>query len=258
MAASWRWATGTIITSNDGATWTAVPSPTSAHLYAVASDGRRWVAVGSAGTVITSDDGLHWTLEPPISPEDLRAVAFMNGQWLVGGDLGVWFTSQDGLRWLAQPTIAFSLRAFAQGNGIQVVTGAGIIASRQPGGPWIPNEAGFFHFKKGLAFGEGLFTVAGNVCGLQTSSDGMTWTSQTCPTNENLTALAYAHGLWVTTALGFLATSPNAMTWTPQTIPTQSTMRGIAYGAGHWVAVGDFGVILRSQDGISWQEVPAP
>lgn len=247
-------ADGRILTSPDGSAWTPQQSPTSEHLYGVAYAHGRFVAVGARGTVLTSTDGIHWTSEFPLCFETLRTVAYLDGQWIAGGDKGVWFTSQDGLFWQPQLSLAFSLRQFAQApDGELVVAGAGIIAARQPGQlQWQLVESGLFHFFKGLAFGQSLFTAVGNVGGIRTSSDGLAWTLESGPTTENLTALGYANGLWVTTAPGFLATSTNATSWTPVAIPTQSTVRSIIHADGRWVGVGDFGLVLTSTNGSTW------
>jgi photosystem II stability/assembly factor-like uncharacterized protein len=51
---------------------------------------------------------------------------------------------------------------------------------------------------------------------------------------------------------GVILTSQDGITWTPQTSGVTTTLRKACYGDGTWGVVGDNGVILTSQDGITW------
>jgi hypothetical protein len=42
------------------------------------------------------------------------------------------------------------------------------------------------------------------------------------------------------------------VSWTQQTSGTRDDLNGVAYGNGLFVAVGDFGTILTSPDGVNW------
>ncbi len=92
------------------------------------------------------------------------------------------------------------------------------------------------------------------------------------PTGNILNAVTYGNGRFVAVGLGGVAaTSLDGWTWQEQ--PTGSipegtiyyTLSGVACGNGTFVAVGNgqtssglYGVILASQDGATWGEVPCP
>jgi photosystem II stability/assembly factor-like uncharacterized protein len=61
----------------------------------------RYVAVGAGGTILTSTDGATWTAQPSLTNNDLTAITY-GGQFVAVGKGGVIFTSLDGLTWEAR------------------------------------------------------------------------------------------------------------------------------------------------------------
>lgn len=119
-------------------------------------------------------------------------------------------------------------------------------------------------------FAAGLFVIAGQSAEVQTSPDGVTWTSQNSGSAE-LLGVVYDGTAWVAVgALGgagyVLTAAAAAVTWTAQTAPTFAVdLRGVASdGAGKVVAVGDrasttLGQVSVSTDhGVTWTDEPAP
>ncbi len=99
--------TSVLLTSSDGATWTARTSPNSNALYAVAASGSRVVAVGFEGVTLTSSDGTSWTAVDTGTNQDLFSVAWAGSKFVaVGGDDftgGVIRTSTNGAApWTSQ------------------------------------------------------------------------------------------------------------------------------------------------------------
>ena len=95
---------GTIMTTKD-----AVPS--SAHLYGLTfTVSGTWMAVGAGGTVLTSADGATWTAQASGSTADLKAVGalatYLNGAttytYVVAGQNGTILKSSDLLAWTTQ------------------------------------------------------------------------------------------------------------------------------------------------------------
>lgn len=146
-----------IVTSVDGATWTARSSPV---------DGSTWLAqdviwveelglfvlvgvVGSASLIMTSPDGITWTQRTITDIGQLNCVGW-NGSILVVGALnGVHSTSPDGITWTNRT---------ANGDW-----------SRWNDICWSPELALW------VAAGKGV----GNNTKSQTSTDGITWTART-------------------------------------------------------------------------------
>jgi len=83
-----------------------------------------FVATGAAGTVLTSNDGLTWTLQSPISTNTVNAVAF-GGRFVAVGNAGRIYTSADGASWQAQASgTANDLTAIARTSDGYVAVGA--------------------------------------------------------------------------------------------------------------------------------------
>jgi hypothetical protein len=78
----------------------------------------------------------------------------------------------------------------------------------------------------------------------------VTWTPRTSGTSDVLYNVTYGNGLFVAVGdYGTILTSPDGVTWTPQTSGTSYSLRGVTYGNGLFVAVGDFDTILTSRTG---------
>lgn len=101
-----------------------------------------------------------------------------------------------------------------------------------------------------------------------TSTDGITWTSGSFGTNENMYDVCHHGSQFVAVGQkydftvpagwrGFIKTSPNGSTWT-QRYYQSTPLRAITYGNGVFVAAGQESV-LTSTDGHSWTPVtPSP
>jgi len=89
------------------------------------------------------------------------------------------------------------------------------------------------------------------------SADGVTWTTETSGTTNDLYAV-YNNGAGFIAigANGTLLTSGNGITWAVGNSGTTNTLYGITYGNGRFVAVGAAGTLINSTDGgISWQTI---
>src|SRR5438876_6496522 len=72
------------------------------------------------------------------------------------------------------------------------------------------------------------------------------------PTANRLSAVAYGNGLFVAVGdFGTIETSSDGVTWTFRHAEA-ATLNGVAFGNDRFVAVGSDGLILNSQDGINW------
>ena len=132
---------------------------------------------------------------------------------------------------------------------------------------------------QGIAHGGGKFVAVGHLPGarinlkrislarIATSSDGITWTTQTTSqaagTYQQLHGVTYGGGKFVAVGQsGTILTSSDGITWALQqkTDPATMTMVNyttewlydVTYGGGKFVAVGWSGTILTSSDGITW------
>ena len=97
-----------------------------------------------------------------------------------------------------------------------------------------------------------------------TSTDGITWTSDSLTINVRLRAVTYDGSKFVAAGYdydfsvsswkGVIYTSPDGSAWTRRHYDGEE-LRDIAYGGGAFIAAGDGGQIWRSTDGVTWNQI---
>jgi hypothetical protein len=89
---------GTIITSNDGTTWTERTSGTSTYLGDASFGNNTFVTVGGSGTILTSSDkGTSWDNRTSGTTKYLQGVSFGNNTFVTVGGSGTILTSSNGI-----------------------------------------------------------------------------------------------------------------------------------------------------------------
>lgn len=259
-------------TSNGGALWAVVTSPTANDLYDVQrATGTIWYAVGASGVIIKTTDGSNWVAQNSGTGSHLRAVHFpANDQ--VGyavGDGGVCRKTLDGggTAWTQSTTSSpnnlngvffpagSTVTGYAVGN-----TGT-ILKTADSGGTWTPQVPGVTEHLYAVHFPADANTgwavgAAGRI--LYTANGGSNWSAQTSNTSNNLYTVYFADnttGYAAGTGGTLLKTGNGGTTWTPQTSSTGYEIRGI-----HWPAppdntayyVGGYRTVGKTTDGTSW------
>ena len=97
--------------------------------------------------------------------------------------------------------------------------------------------------------------VGGNT--ILTSSDGVTWTTQTLGTANTLSSVIWAGNQFVAVgdgpgSVGAVFTSLDGVTWTTQNLSMAPNLYGVAWSGTNFVAVGFGGAIITSSNGSSW------
>jgi len=159
----------------------------------------------------------------------------------------------------------------AYGNGVFVAAGTKIDPSifRTPivyrsedGTNWSEISVDTTAFD-GLIFANGLFVGVCRYDNILTSPDGITWTVRyTERDGTGFSRIAYGNGRFVTlgSEVGKTATSytsENGITWQKHFFPCRNPdteMMDIAFGNGVFVAVGSYGQIFVSSDGVNWTQ----
>lgn len=252
--------------------WTTRNAGTTAFLQGVTYGNGLFVAVGQM--VLYSSDGSTWTIKGDIG--GLNGVAYGNGLFVAVGGLGGIFTSSDAKTWTARDSNAIyysTLYSVVYGNGMFVAAGQlGAIPPSHDGITWtkqsIPSSS--LSTLYSVTYGNGLFVAVGQSGTIFVSPDGMTWTKQTSGTTSNLQCVTYGNGKYVAVGWGdsvssstgavvffrTILTSPEGSTWTVKsTITSSYYLHSVAYGNGYFVICGELGLILVSQDAITWTTI---
>ena len=110
-----------------------------------------------------------------------------------------------------------------------------------------------------ITYGNGLFVAVGTNL-VQTSPDGITWTSRTPADSVQWRGVTYGNGLYVAvanngTTAQQVMTSTDGINWTSRTSAVANQWESVTYGNGLYVAVSFNGTgdrIMTSPDGITW------
>ena len=270
---------GTAVVSTDAVTWSAVTLP-GLSLNGVAYGNGVFVAVGAGGAIVRSPDGVSWEAAAPATAADLEAVAFAGGSFLAVGAGPTVLTSSDGLSWTQEWTGAVQgdlagvrvSGAFAGNPGpMFLVWGPSSIALRRLDGTWLP-----IPLPEGAVVSEAVFWVNSAICATFRCPAGWCGVEQCGPTyfhvtHDGATWEGLCHGLeqgpldvvakgkglvgfqrYESATNSTLWTTPDGWSWFERHSAFNVAMRAIEAGSGVLVAVGDYGAIWTSGDGISW------
>lgn len=215
---------------------------TGKYIYAVPGN----ISVGN-GTVATSTDAITWTAvaaNRDINRVSVAANTLLYGTATVpsGSNGGFIFTSADGTTWTGR-TSGFnsnvSISAFAYGNGRHVVSDStvGGIRTSTDGITWNASKYATTSATATMIYGGGQYLMSKGSGELSTSTDGVTWTFRTS-VGANIQSLSYANGYYIYNASNSSVYSSDGVTWTAMSgsNTNTSTMR-FAYGNGFYIGV---------------------
>jgi hypothetical protein len=266
-------ASGCILSSPDGTTWTT-RSSSGSTLNKVVFANNTFVVVGDGGTIRTSPDGVAWTTRTSGTTQALIDVAYgtHNNTWVVVGTGGIIITATatDLATWSAA-TSGFSapINCIKYANGIFVL-GASSAAqnlrySSTGTGTWtaVANSTSFLAGSSGHQLGQSVFDIdyidgkffnlGGWPC---SSANGINWTylgnagPRGSGTSVDYLVLSLTNFMknvnnkLIATAVNGtkpIFISKNGLNWIRTTDLKQrfSGIRDIAYGNGKYVTVGD-------------------
>ena len=247
---------GTLMNSIDGAQWTrSLVGAETLHAIILHAD-VGYLAAGAAGTLLWSDDLVNWETRTTGVSQDLYDLIRGGGLYLLVGEGGTLLTSVDGASWDEQfSRTSNDLLAAAYGDGLFMVVGkGGIVRTSEDGMAWqvkgAPGDGGEdLH----SVVHDGQRFLVGGEGGLYASPDGDDWTlveTGLGPLRSLLVegTLRMAAGGTEESANGAMIRSQAALGgWIPEPTPATPVLNALAYGGGKLVAVGERGVILRSE-----------
>lgn len=247
-----------IWTSPDGITWTSRATLTSGNCRSIAWNGSIFFVLGSSTYCATSPNGITWTMLNT-QPQTTFVRATWNNsstQWVVCGTTATAsiYTTPNGQTWTLRQNAMITNAttqsfAWAPSIGTWALVGGttnNIATATDAAGAWVSRVTTGMGTAYCVAWNGSIFVAGGGTTvQIYTSTDGVTWTSQT---NGGVAwtvvyGLAWSSSLsiWVGVGAngatsGVLASSTNGTAWT-----SRSTSIFGAGGAGYCVAVNTAG-----------------
>jgi hypothetical protein len=239
-------------------------------LYGVTYGNGLFLAVGESKTLLTSDDGNSWTDRFPEIHQDKHCgkrkydgtyhffhVNYIDGLFRTYGG-GTAFTSPDGTNWKlirhsyeCHPMNTYGKKGGASvyKNGLFVtVTSHGEIytSTDEKNKRGYTQNSGTPNDLNDVTYGNGLFVVVGETGTLKqnilvtlftsslatilTSPDGKIWTKRNSVASDDLWAITYGNGLFVTVGNnGIIFTSPDGTNWTKRNSGTSDDLYDVTY-----------------------------
>ncbi len=214
-----------IYTSTNAVVWHRVAGLAfSSWLHSVAYGGGTFVAVGAGGLIATSANGSSWPRRTSNTSTNLNRVTWLGDHFLVVGDGGTMLTSVNGTQW----------SKVTSGTGNPLYGLAGTTDSH----------------------------VADGSLDVRLSENGGAWASQlsaalTAPAPEwtYYSALCYSNYYLLSGRTGMNVEgmrTNGVVEWQPSADSVRTWLWSVTRTPSHYVAVGDYGTILSSPNGIDW------
>jgi len=207
---------GIVVTSENGKDW-QVASVISGERWlmdVIYAEGK-FIACGLEG-IYLSKNGEEWVTVHRNS--NCYGLTFGGGQFVAVGYGGRIFTSPNGMEWTRQKNAnPFMLRSVAYGHGLYIAVGGegrhGMLIS-EDGVHWKPASSGSRTQLMEIVFHHGLFVVVGgqsnpdtstgDVAMIETSNDGLNWTTHFWKQHPPLNTAAYWNNQLMVAGDGFV------------------------------------------------------
>lgn len=187
-------ASGSVLSSTDGISFSSLATLTTQNLIHVASDGTGLVAISADGTLVRFD-GTNWSTPTLGANTGITDIVWNGSVYVVVGNAAKVFTSVDGVTWTAQTHVLAGNITDILSNGTLLVTAGsdGLATSTDNGMTWFDRTpATVAPVAKYLAFdGTSYFGFTDTTYTLNTtnytSADALTWTTNTFVASNPIT-----------------------------------------------------------------------
>lgn len=221
-----------IYTSTNAVNWQRVGGLAfTKWLRSVAYGGNSFVAVGEDGLIISSSSGTSWQTKPTLTSANLNRVAWMGDHFLVVGDGGTMLTSSNGGSWtLVSSGAVDSLFGAGGVRDSHVADGNLDVRLSEANGPWTSQLA------------------------TSLANPAPEWTYYSALCHSNYYLLSGRTGMNVEGVR-----TNGGVWWQPSADSVRSWLWSVTRTPTHYLAVGDYGTILSSPNGVDWdyELVPA-
>jgi hypothetical protein len=238
---------------------------TNRNQYLMATSGSAWVFAtsGASPKFIHTLDGVTFSVVPPnANLSSVTGIWYVNNRFvataIATNGLASLLVSTDGLSWSSRNvrtpgdttpgtySVAFNSGRYVISYGGAMFYSSDLITFTQA------TSAASAVYTKVIYANSQFVAVANSGSFINTSPDGITWTSRSAP-NVQYQDVIYENSLYVaygTISVGNLATSTDGITWTSRSVGS-GTIYQVAYGGGVYVAATTGGV-YSSSDGLTW------
>ena len=261
-----------VLTSQDGITWSLRDLPIRSSMRSVAFTNGEFVIKGDKRLLLSSPDGLTWTRQSGSTTRHIRDLAARQQGHVAVGDSGLLLRSLNGVTWwpLDNITAADISAVIPARRGFVAVGGqsnAVVLRGNANASRWAVSSLPNGHGLRALApYGDGALAVGlrGTVAWIRQNSIDVAHVSG-APDFRALTRfrggyIALAHP---DTAYPFQRTNSQVFTSTDgvewiERFNHTNLLTSVAANAHRAIAIGSFGPLLMSDDGVQWRQVPHP
>mgnify|MGYP003630375125 FL=1 len=231
---------------DDGNNWSDVATLTPSGFNAVTSNGTIAIAVGENNVIYQTSNGANWTGINEVLVSGINSATDRLGVASTAG-----FTDADPIRFsdsfsslTAGTTYYVKVINTTQ---VQIYIDAGLTTLVALTNGAIPDQCRMYYYDvtdvtlNDIIYSNSLWMTVGNTGRIQTSTDGLTWTTQTSGTTENLQGITYNSTATAFVAVGdnntILQSLDDGVTWTSSSIftitdPTYD-VKGAEFGFGY-------------------------
>ena len=251
-------ANGTILTSPDGINWTPRTSGVNYDLNSITYANGLFVAVGKNATILTSPDGINWTPRTSgLQASNLSGITYGKELFVVVSSSGNYMIySPDGLNWTVINVSERAKNIIYSNNIFTKVGSSGLIANSNNGISWNVKNKNFSNSITNIVHINNLyfaFTEDSSSI-LYKSSDGINFSrSRSTTLNNKMNDITFGDGYYVLVCNeGIIIRIADFAGADTTQISGNYNLYSVTYGNGLFVAVGMWGRIYTSPDGLNW------
>ncbi|MGN6384914.1 MAG: hypothetical protein ACTHMT_01615, partial [Verrucomicrobiota bacterium] len=192
-----------------------------------------------------------WTIKAPANAPAFFDIVFGQGSFVAVGQGSTVAISTNGLDW--ETADAPTMISIAYGGGIFLGINGRMTATSMDGHNWTRRTLGSTPIPAAVAYGAGLFVLAGQGGNLWKSTDGINWAMEGTLTNKDFTGISFCGGKFFAFGNGMLLVSTNASNWSVANISANYRFKSVSFGNGVYVTTANT-IIFRSSNGIDWEK----